>query len=144
MNGRSGSVMASAATYLLLHLKRRPSWKFEGYRLDCLTLRMKALKFFELFTSRCSVTSQKTLKLQQQCCKNLKPRLQIISSEGSEMLIFKILSLEMLRNTTSAHTTFTSCNFGNICKTTEEFSSWNLGQLYCTCANCVLSDAVSC
>jgi hypothetical protein len=25
--------MASAATYLLLHLKRRQSWKFEGYRL---------------------------------------------------------------------------------------------------------------
>jgi hypothetical protein len=91
---------------------------------------MKALKSFALFTNRCSVTSQKTLNLQQQRCKNLKPHLQIISSEGSEMLIFKILSLEMLRNTTTAHTTFTGCTFGNIRKTTEEFGSWNLGQLY--------------
>jgi len=52
---------------------------------------MEALKSFELFTSRWSVTSQKTFKLQQQRWKNLKPRLQIISSEGSEMLSFNII-----------------------------------------------------
>ena len=73
--------MASAATCLLLRLKRRQSWKFEVYRLFGLfDLKMKALKSFELFTSRCSVTSQKTFKLEQQCFKNLKPRLQIIKS----------------------------------------------------------------
>jgi len=60
--------------------------------VDCLdgcTLRMKALKSFELFASRCSVTSQKTFQLQQQRRKNLKPRLQIIISEGPEMSVFQ-------------------------------------------------------
>lgn len=33
MNDRSRSFVASAATYLLWHLKRRQSWNFEGYRL---------------------------------------------------------------------------------------------------------------
>jgi len=52
---------------------------------------MNALKSFELFTSRCGVTSQKTFKLQQQGWKNLKPHLQIINAEGCEMLSFNII-----------------------------------------------------
>ena len=82
--------MASAATYLfyIWHVGKVGNFRTIDC-LDCLTLKIKALKPFELITSRCGVTSQKTLKLEQQRCKNLKHRLPVISSEVSEMFILR-------------------------------------------------------